>query len=138
MPAEAERSLLKLPIVKVPFTVKLLDVVTVAEPAIARLLNVSTPELTIDEPSFMVMVLAVGARVLELFTVNAPATLNELEGCVLGVSAIVKPLNTSVPELEIVQLAVLSVIVPPVGERLPLTPIVKTPFTVQLKDDEVI
>lgn len=63
-----------------PATVKLEDVVTVAPLAIVRSLNVSAPELTMEDPLFMVMVPPVGARVFVLFTVKVPPTLNELEG----------------------------------------------------------
>ena len=76
------------PAVKVPppelsqltATLKLLEAVTVAKAAMAKLLKVNIPELAIDEPSFMVMVPEVGASVLLLFIVNAPPTEKEEVG----------------------------------------------------------
>ena len=79
VPADGEK-FAPVPTVKAPLTPKLLAVVTVAELAIERLLKVNVPELTMELPLFMVIVPAVGAKVLRALTVNAPLTENELVG----------------------------------------------------------
>ena len=66
--------------VNVPLTAKLPVPVTEAPLAMVRLLKVRVPELDTDELLFMVMVPAVGARVLVAFTVNMPLTLKLVAG----------------------------------------------------------
>lgn len=65
------------PTVSVPAMLKLLEVLMVAEFAIVRLVKVNVPELTIDEPLFIVMVPLVGVKVP--VTVNAPPTVAVLD-----------------------------------------------------------
>lgn len=99
-------------------TSKLLDVVTVAEAAIAKTRNCSVPELEIDDPFLIVMVPPVGASVVEALTVNAPPTEKLAEGCVVGVPAMVSPLKVNVPELLTDHPVPVIVIVPSVGVNL--------------------
>jgi hypothetical protein len=122
VPEEAVRS---------PATVKLVFAVT--EPAIERLLNVNTLLLTI-EPPVMVIVPAVGARVLVAFTVSAPLTEKEDAGCELGVSEMVSPLNVRVPAFVIPHPVVDMVTVPPEAESEPLPPTESVPETEKLAE----
>ena len=69
----------------------------------------------------MVIVPEVGANVLPLLIVKLPLTEKLAVGWEEGVSAMVKPEKTKVPELIMVQPLVFIVIVPPEGERLPET-----------------
>ncbi len=62
------------PVVRAPATLKLLDVVTVAEAAMVNPWNVSVPELLIEDPLFIVIVPAVGMKLPPLPTVSAVAT----------------------------------------------------------------
>jgi len=64
--------LAEVPTVKAPFTVKLAELVTVAELARVKLLKVSVPVLVIDAPLFIVIVPAEGVKVPE--TDKAPPT----------------------------------------------------------------
>lgn len=64
------------PTAKAPSTPKLLEVVTVALFAMLKSVNVSVPELEIDDPLFIVIVPLVGVNVPP--TVKAPPTVAEL------------------------------------------------------------
>ena len=98
--------------------------------AIVRLLNVNVllfviPEVTAD----MVIVPAVGARVVLAFTVNTAATEKLVAGCAVGVPTIVNPLNVSVP-LFVTPHAVPDIeIVPAVGAKVVVTLTVSVPVT---------
>ena len=88
-------------------------------PEIVNPLKVNVPELTIDQPvPDIVIVPEDGAKVFVELTVNAPATENELVGCVEGVSEIVKFLNVNVPVLAIDQSVVVIVMVPADGAKV--------------------
>ena len=86
------------------------------------------------EPPIIVMVPAVGARVLLAFTVKAPETEKDDVGWAEGVSEIVRPLKTNVLELVIPQPVVAIVIVPPDGEKLAEeAPTARVPLTEKLE-----
>ena len=122
--------------VNVPTTPKLLDAVMVAELAMARSLRVRVPELEMAEPLFNVIVPLVGAKVVEIFTVKVPATEKLADGCVVGVPAMVSPLNVNVPLLLIPQPVPVIVIVPPEGLKVAPVPTVRVPP--MLKPVEVV
>jgi len=61
--------------VRVPATLKLLEVVTVAPEAIVSPENTSVPLFAIDDPLFIVIVPPLGEKFTLPLTVNAPATL---------------------------------------------------------------
>ena len=75
--------------VNAPVMLKLLAVATVAEEAMVRLENVRVPELTMDEPLFMVMVPLVGVNVP--VTVKIPFTVAELP------APVIEPLTFRLP-----------------------------------------
>ena len=81
------------PMLNVPPTEKLLDVVTVAEFDIVRLLNVIVPEFEIDEPLFIVIVPLVGVNVP--LTVNAPPTVAVFE------APVIEPLTFKFPYVKL-------------------------------------
>ena len=78
VPADGEKFALA-PMLKAPFIVKLLAVVTVAEAAIERLLSVSVPEFTIEEPLAMVTVPELALKGVPPLTVNMPEILSAPE-----------------------------------------------------------
>lgn len=80
LPAEGEK-FAPVPTLSAPLMPKLDDVVTVAEFATVRLGNVSTPEFTMEDPLFMVIVPLVGVNVP--VTVKAPPTVAELPAPVI-------------------------------------------------------
>jgi hypothetical protein len=80
---------------------KLLEVDTVAEAAMVRLLKVSVPEFAIDDPSFIVIV-PVGAKVIAPLIVKVLLTKKFADGCVVGSPAIVSPLKINDPLLVMV------------------------------------
>ncbi len=86
--------------------------------------NVSTLLFVMPQPvPVNVIVPAVGASVWLAFTVKVPDTLKFPVGCTVGVVDIVRPLNVSVPLLDMVHAALFIVTVPDVGAKvvLPLT-----------------
>ena len=125
-------SVLELFTVKAPPTEKLAPDCDDGVPAIVSPLNVNVPELA-DRPPvpFMVMVPAVGARVVEPLTVSAPPTEKLVLDCDDGVSAMVNPLNVNVPELTMDQPVPVMVIVPR-GEKFPLEFTVSAPAMLKL------
>ena len=100
-------------LLSVPATEKLLELVVM--PAKVRLLKTKlfvAPPLLAIEPPVMVMVPAVGAKVLPELTVKAPATEKLAEGWLVGVPAMVKPANVRILLLVIPQPVPAKVMVP--------------------------
>jgi hypothetical protein len=116
--------------VKGPAIEKLVPGCVDGVPAIVKALNVNVPEFETPQPvPVIVIVPAVGANVVEPFTVSVPATKKLSVGCVDGVPAIVNPLNVNVPPLVIVQAVPVNVTVPAVGAKVVDPFIVKGPAT---------
>jgi hypothetical protein len=121
--------------VNAPPTLKLLEVVTVAEAATVRPLKVRVPEFEIDAPLFIVMVPAEGAKVALLLAVNAPPTEKLLDVVTVADAATVKLKKVKVPELEIDE-PLFIVTVPLVGVKVPVT--VKAPPTAAVLPEPVM
>jgi hypothetical protein len=101
--------------------------------AIVRLLSANVPLLVIPEVAAdMVIVPAVGARVVLPFTVNTAATEKFAVGCVEGVPAIVSPLNVNVPLFVIPQPVPVIVTAPAVGASVMPELTVNIPLTEKL------
>jgi hypothetical protein len=88
-------------------------------PAIVKPLKVSVPLFVIPHPvPVIVIVPAVGVSVVLAFTVSVPLTEKFAEGCVVGVTAIVKPLKVSTLLFVIAHAVPAIVMVPPVGANV--------------------
>lgn len=105
------------PFVSVPLTAKLAEVVTVAEPAVVKPLNVRVPLFTIDEPSFIVMVPPEGSSTAFAPLVSAPPTAKLEEVVTVADPAVERLLKVRDPEFAI-ELPSFMVIVPPDGAKV--------------------
>ena len=125
-------SIAPLLIVKVPLTSKFPEIkIDPAELAKVKLTKlIPEPLFVNDAPEFNVTVVA--AAMVKVFvesTVSAPATLKLAFVEEAGVAAMVRPLKTKVPELDIWKEVLLPVTVPEVAVRLAVEPTVKVPLT---------
>ena len=84
------------PIVSVPVTVYVLPQLTDADVGMVNPENDNVPLFAIVAP-LIVIVPAVGANVVDPFTVKGPAIEKLVLGCIVVVPAIVKALNVNVP-----------------------------------------
>ena len=102
------------PTVSVPETLKLPAVVTVpAAEAKVKLVKLSAVPFMAMEAPLLSVVVPLGEKVLDAFTVKAPATPKLADGWAVGVAAIVNPVKLMVPgEVKIVKPTALIVIVP--------------------------
>lgn len=137
VPPEGEKLAL-VPTLKAPLMLKLLEVVTVAELAMVRLLKASVPPtvLTIEAPLFIVIVPEDGLKFDALLpSVSAPLIEKLLEVETVAPLAIVRALKVSVPEFTMDE-PLFMVIVPLVGVNVPVA--VNVPPTVALFPAPVI
>ena len=116
----------ELPTLSVAPTVKLSEVVTVAEAAIVRLLKVSVPEFAIDDPLFIVMVPEDGVSTEDVPFVSAPPTVKLVSAVTVAEAAVVRLKKVRVPEFDMVDPS-LNVIVPDVGVNTPEPPTENVP-----------
>ncbi len=114
--------------------VKLLDVVTVADAAMVNPWNVSVPEFAMDDPLFIVIVPPVGASVVEPLTVKVPPT--DKTRCRLrrwsaGNGESLKCRRGTERNVHAVPVMVM---VPPLGLKTALAPVVSAPAMLKLLD----
>jgi len=114
------------PTLKTPPMDKPLEVVTLAELEIVKLLNTNNPELEITEPLPTVIVPAEGLKLPPMFTVKFPRTEKLLDVVTVAELAIAKLLYCNVPELEIEE-PLSMVMVPLEGENVEPVPTLNAP-----------
>lgn len=122
-------------LVNAPLTPKLEEVVTVAPDAMVKPLKVRlVPEFEIDEPLFIVIVPADGAKVAVELLVKAPPTAKLDEVVTVAPEAMVKPENVRlVPEL-LIDAPLFIVMVPADGAKVAVELLVRAPPTAKLEE----